>query len=167
MNISKCSLSSLKLNSLFSKGLFFLITISISNYCYSSVYKWVDEQGNIHYGQQRPSNTQAERMNVQNYAPEDTSSYKRPGSKTDAENNTTAADGSDKKPSDTEKKPESKADKKRRLAACAQAKKGLTAMQSSGRVRNKEKDGSINYLSEKQKAAKMKKSRDLISKHCK
>ena len=167
MNISKCLLSSLKLNSTFSKGLFFLATIFISNYCYSGVYKWVDDQGNIHYGQQRPGNIQAERMNLQNYAPEDTSSYKRPGSKADAENNNAPADDNKNKTSDTEKKPESKADKKRRMAACAQAKKGLSNMQSSGRVRSKGKDGSINYLSEKQKAAKMKQSRDLISKHCK
>lgn len=165
MNISKLSLSSLKLNSPLSKGLLFLVTIFISNYCYSGVYKWVDEQGNIHYGQQRPSNIQSEQMSVQNYAPDDTSSYKRPGSKENSQDGKEQAADDKNKTNDTkesEKKPESKADKKRRMAACAQARKGLANMRSSGRVRNKEKDGSINYLSEKQKSAKMKQDRKSV-----
>jgi len=170
MNISKHSLSAIKLNSPFPKGLFFLAIIFISNYCYSGVYKWVDEQGNVHYSQQRPSNVQAERMNVQNYAPEDTSSYKRPGSKTDAEDNKAQTADDKNKTSDTEtpeKKPESKADKKRRLAACAQARKNLATMQSVGRIRSKDKDGNASYISQQQKEAKMQQSRDLISKYCK
>jgi len=165
MNISKRSLSPVKLNNSFSKGLLFLAIFSISNYCYSGIYKWVDEQGNVHYGQQRPASVQAERMRVQSYAPEDTSSYKRPvldtnGDATEGKSETSDADT-------PEKKPESKAEKKQRLAACAQARKNLTRMQTVGRIRSKDKDGNTSFISQKQKEQKMQQSRDLISKHCK
>jgi len=165
MNIRKYSLSLIKLHTLFSKGLFLLVMTSISNYCYSGIYKWVDDQGNVHYGQQRPASVQSEQMRVQNYAPQDTSSYKRPSLKTDSE------EDSDKNASDeaaaNEEQPESKADKKQRLAACAQARKNLTRMQSIGRIKSKDKDGNYSFISQKQKEQKMQQSRDLISKHCK
>jgi len=163
MNIRKLSLSLIKLNNPLPKGLFFLIIISISNYCYSGIYKWVDEQGNVHYGQQRPASVQSEQMRVQNYAPQDTSSYKRPGLNTDNENNKSTSSEAEKE----EKKPESKAEKKQRLAACAQARKNLTRMQSIGRIKSKDKDGNSSFISQKQKEEKMQQSRDLISKHCK
>jgi len=165
MNIRKRSLSLIKLNTLFAKGLFFCAMISISNYSYSNIYKWVDDQGNIHYGQQRPASIQSEKMSVQNYAPQDTSSYKRPGSNTDSNGDKETGEGNE--PEANEKKPESKAEKKQRLAACAQARKNLTRMQSIGRIRSKDKDGNASFISQKQKEQKMQQSRDLISKHCK
>mgnify|MGYP000462684309 CR=1 FL=1 len=164
MNIRKNSYSPVKLNTSFSKGLFFLALISISNYCYSGIYKWVDEQGNTQYGQYRPSNIPAEQMDVQSYAPQDTSSYKRPGSNVDDKEQAAKDKAADSEP---EKKVETKAEKKQRMAACAQARKNLTTMQSIGRIRSKDKDGNASFISQKQKEAKMQQSRDLISKHCK
>ena len=129
----------------------------------AAIYKWVDEQGNVHYGQQRPADTSVEKMNVQMHAPRDASSYKKPGQK-DAEENTDEAASNENKP---EKAAESAADKKHRMAACAQARKKLSTMQAAGRVRGKDKDGNITYLSDEQKNAQMKSTRDLIAKHCK
>jgi len=165
MNISKHSLSPIKLNNPFLKGLLFLVILSISNYCYSGIYKWVDEEGNVHYGQQRPASAKAEQMRVQSYAPEDTSSYKRPALNSGDKDNTDKSANSDAET--PEKKPETKAEKKQRMAACAQARKNLTRMQSIGRIRSKDKDGNASFISQKQKEQKMQQSRDLISKHCK
>ena len=165
MNIRKHSLSLIKLNTLFAKSVFLLAMISISNYCYSGIYKWVDDQGNVHYGQQRPASVQSEQMRVQNYAPQDTSSYKRPGLNSDSEENKDKSASNE--PETTEKKPESKAEKKQRLAACAQARKNLTRMQSIGRIKSKDKDGNASFISQNQKEQKMQQSSDLISKHCK
>ncbi len=168
MNIRKSSYSPVKLITPFSKGLFFLVLISISNYCYSGIYKWVDEQGNTQYGQHRPGNIPAEQMDVQSYAPQDTSSYKRPGSKVDGKDDDKEQAAKDKTAdSEPEKKVETRAEKKQRMAACAQARKNLTTMQSIGRIRSKDKDGNASFISQKQKEAKMQQSRDLISKHCK
>jgi len=139
-------------------------TVSIAG-----IYKWVDAEGNIHYGQQRPSNSSSEKMDVQQYAPRDTSSYKRPGSNTDEEGKT-ANDDTEKKPEEPvepEKKKETAAEKKRRLAACAQARSNLSKMQSIGRVRSKDKDGNVTYMSQQQKEAKMSQAKSLIAKHCK
>jgi len=165
MNISKHSFSPVKLNNPFSKVLLFLAIFSISNYCYSGIYKWVDEEGNIHYGQQRPASVQAEQMRVQSYAPEDTSSYKRPALNSGDKGNTDkSANGDTETP---EKKPETKAEKKQRMAACAQARKNLATMQSIGRIRSKDKDGNASFITQKQKEEKIQQSRDLINKHCK
>ncbi len=139
----------------------------------AGIYKWVDAEGKVHYGQQRPANETAEKMTVQQYAPQDSSTYKRPGTQSsddqtgekladDAKNQT-----QDKPPIKPEKKKESKADKKRRLAACAQARSNLSKMESIGRIRSKDKDGNVTYVSQKQKEARMKQARSLISKHCK
>ncbi len=134
---------------------------------HSNVYKWVDEQGNVHYGQQRPSNAQVEKLDVERHAPQDTSSYKRPGQNKKAtdegKKDETDADAKEKK----DKKPETAAEKKRRKAACAQARQQLATMQSIGRIRSKDKDGNTAYLSQQQKEARIKKIRESISKQCK
>ena len=143
-----------------------LLSCSIS---VAGIYKWVDEEGIIHYGQQRPADASSEKMDVQQYAPNDTSSYKRPGSKTDEEGKT-ANDETEKKaeePVEPEKKKETAAEKKRRLAACAKARNNLSKMQSIGRIRSKDKDGNVTYMSQKQKEARMSQTKSLIAKHCK
>ncbi|MCW8933397.1 MAG: DUF4124 domain-containing protein [Gammaproteobacteria bacterium] len=137
----------------------------------AGIYKWVDAEGNIHYGQQRPADATSEKMDVQQYAPRDTSSYNRPGSKnTDENSDTVATDEADKKdlqPAEPEKKVETAAEKKRRLAACAQARKNLSTMLSVGRVRSKDKDGNVTYMSQAQKEEKISQAKSLIAKHCK
>jgi hypothetical protein len=65
-----------------------------------------------------------------------------------------------------EKKPETRAEKKQRLEACARARKSLTTMKSVGRIRSKDADGNYTYLSQQQKEAQMKQARDLIKKLC-
>jgi len=137
----------------------------------AGIYKWVDAEGNVHYGQQKPADGSSEKMDVQQYAPRDSSSYKRPGDKsTNDDTDSAASDEADKKkqePVKPEKKVETAAEKKRRLMACSQARKNLSTMQSVGRVRSKDKDGNVTYMSQTQKEAKMSQAKSLISKHCK
>jgi len=140
----------------------------------AGIYKWVDAEGNVHYGQQRPADASSEKMDVQQYAPRDSSSYKRPGTNgtdgSDGNTDNAATDETDKKnlePEKPEKKVETAAEKKRRLVACAQARKNLSTMQSVGRIRSKDKDGNVTYMSQTQKEAKMSQAKSLIAKHCK
>ncbi|MCW9046756.1 MAG: DUF4124 domain-containing protein [Gammaproteobacteria bacterium] len=149
----------------------FSILSLICSQSIAGIYKWVDAEGNIHYGQQRPADATSEKMDVQQYAPRDTSSYTRPGSKTADENSdgvaTDEADSKDLPPAEPKKKVETAAEKKRRLAACAQARKNLETMLSVGRVRSKDKDGNVTYMSQAQKEAKISQAKSLIAKHCK
>jgi len=148
-----------------SRIIFFAALSVFSSLTSAGIYKWVDEQGNVHYSQQPPANTSAQKMKVQHHAPRDVSSYKKPTLKKPG----ASADNSEKNAATTEpeKKPETRAEKKRRLAACEQARRNLKYMSEVGRIREKDKDGNTVYLSQKQKEAKMKQARELISKHCK
>ena len=142
--------------------------ILFSTSAFAAIYKWTDEQGNVHYGQQRPTTATSEKMNVQQHAPENTSTYNRPGSQKDAKS--TDKSGNNAKPANeqkAEKKTETKAEKKKRLAACEQARKSLKTMEEVGRIRAKDKDGNTTFLSQQQKEEKMKQSRKMLSKHCK
>jgi len=146
-----------------------LLGFSPINSFAAGIYKWVDEAGVVHYGQQRPNNTASKSMNVQLKAPVDTSTYSRSSNKLNntgkpANNTANKAPGDNTEP---KKKKETKAEKKRRLAACVDARNNLATMQSIGRIRSKDKDGNTSYLSQKQKEEKMKKTQDLINKHCK
>lgn len=146
-----------------------LLTLS-STLCIAGVYKWVDAEGNIHYGQQRPANTQSESMNVQMHAPVNTSTYHKPGAEKSDDQAEKQEDGTEQK-QETDAKPEEKkvtpAEKQRRLAACTKARRSLSTMSSQGRIRSKDKDGNITYMSQQQKEAKIKQHKSLIAKHCK
>ena len=137
----------------------------------SNIYKWVDEQGNVHYGQQRPADASAEKMRVNSHAPRDTSSYKRPSLDKKDKSEAAEGEGDDAEKSAEnaakEKKPMTPAEKKRNKAACEQARAQLSQMQSLGRVRSRDKDGNTTYMSQPQKEARMKKLREAIAKKCK
>ncbi|RDH81273.1 MAG: hypothetical protein DIZ80_14300 [endosymbiont of Galathealinum brachiosum] len=146
-----------------------LLTLS-STLCFAGIYKWVDAEGNTHYGQQRPADAQSESMNVQMHAPVNQSTYQKSGAEKSDDQTGTQEDGAEQKQETTakpEEKKETSAEKQRRLATCAKARKSLAAMSSQGRVRSKDKDGNITYLSQQQKDAKIKKHKNLVAKHCK
>lgn len=166
MNIRKHSFRYTKPHSAIFLSVLFTFSLFISNYCYAAIYKWVDAQGNVHYDQQRPTDVSSESMNIQHHAPSDASSYKRPGTKEEPQE---GEENKTEKAADTneEKKPETAEEKKRRLAACAQARSNLSTMESIGRIKSKDKDGNTSFLSQQQKEAKMKQSRELINKYCK
>lgn len=143
------------------------LAFSYSSSGICNIYKWVDDQGNVHYGQQQPANATSEKMDIQRHAPQDTSTYKRPSlNKQDPqaeEKNADEAEANDEE----KKQPKTAAEKKKHNEACAQARQQLSTMQSIGRIRSKDKDGNISYLSQPQKEARMKQLRDLISRQCK
>lgn len=133
----------------------------------SNIYKWVDEEGKVHYSQQRPAATASEKMKINAHAPQDSSSYKRPSLNKESDD-TAKADKADTKETDKDApKVESAAEKKRRLAACTQARQQLATMQAKGQIRSRDKDGNTTYMSQEQKESRMKNIRDAIAKQCK
>lgn len=161
MNISKL-LFSIKHTLL---GMFILPLLLITE-SHAEIYKWVDAEGNVHYGQQRPRDADAQKLDIQQ---EPTTTF-HSGKKEPVKADDTPQDG-DQQPAEEpavqeEKKVETPAEKKQRLEACARARKSLATMESIGRIRSKDAEGNYTYLSQQQKEAQMKQARDLIKKYC-
>lgn len=161
MNISKL-LFSIKHTLL---GMFILPLLLITE-SHAEIYKWVDAEGNVHYGQQRPHDADAQKLDIQQ---EPTTTF-HSGKKEPVKEDDTPQDGeqqpADEPAAQEEKKVETPAEKKQRLEACARAKKSLATMESIGRIRSKDAEGNYTYLSQQQKEAQMKQARDLIKKYC-
>ena len=140
------------------KNLFLIALISLlPATAYTGAYKWTDKEGKIHYSQTRPSSDiKSESLRIHGRKPLDSS----------ISNNTDKKDTKNKKDKITEKK-ENKASKKESKAACLAARKNLAQMKSSGRIRQRDADGNINYLSAKQKRESMKKEQQIIKNNCK
>ncbi len=149
----------------FIRQIIFISTLMLLvSVCNAGIYKWVDDEGNVHYSQQRPANTSSERMKVQQYAPKDTSSYKRPSFKS---SDTQTAKSPKAEEDEPEEEKETRAEKKQRMADCEQIRNNLASMESRGRIRSKDADGNITYLSDKEKQARITKSKATLSKSCK
>ena len=115
-----------------------LITFSISS-ATAAVYKWVDEKGNVHYSEQRPKQTEAERIKLDKAPPPSSSSYKKPSLKTKEDENNKDKD-------DTKAESNNAEIAKQKQQLCAEARKDLELMQSTGRLRVKDKDGNVNSV---------------------
>ena len=148
-----------------SKNLFLIVLIALfPATAYTGAYKWTDKDGKIHYSQTRPSSDiKAESLRVHGRKPLD-SSLKKDADKKDTK---TKEEKTDKQKDKKAEKKDNKASRKESKAACLAARKNLAQMKSSGRIRQRDADGNINYLSEKQKQAAMKKEQQIIKNNCK
>jgi hypothetical protein len=120
-------------------------------------YKSVDEKGNVQYTQTRPNNTRAESIKVDAYSPTNSSTYKRPSLKTDRSADKT------KEPEPAEKK----MSRKQQREACASARTTLATLNATGQIRQRNAKGEVRYLTDIEKQARIKKTLDLVNKHCK
>ena len=113
---------------------------------YADVYKWIDDNGQVHYGE-KPGNTGAEKITIR----KNETTKPRPINKTEED-----AAESDKKNTDKQAEvsgelieipPSSK--EKRKL--CNEAKSDLAAISSRGRMREINEKGEYMYLTEQQR----------------
>lgn len=115
-----------------------------------AIYKWVDEQGKTHYGNKRPETRQVEKMklNIKQAvtAKKDTNDGKN-----------TAKDPKEK--AEQQRLPdtlvEAPLSKKEKNRLCKQAKADIVAIQSSGRIRQRDSKGNAYYLSDKQRTKRL------------
>ncbi len=124
---------------------------------FAGVYKWVDENGQVHYGEQ-PVGTDAEKVKIRH------NETTKPRAMKKAEDGT-AKDGDKEKTAEVE--PEMKevpVPKKEKRKLCNEAKSDIASINSRGRMREISKDGEYTYLSEEQRqqrlAAAKKKQRE-------
>ncbi len=129
-----------------SLGLFVLLPLQ------AGVYKWVDENGQVHYGEQ-PGNAGAEKVTIRQ-----NETTKPRAIKKDEKNE-------DDKPAEKTTKPEPpKMPKKEKRKLCNEAKSDLATIASRGRLREINEKGEYIYLTDSQKqqriAAAKKKQRE-------
>jgi len=132
-----------------------ITTISLALFALSSpagIYKWVDENGQIHYGEQ-PGNTGAEKITIR----QNETTKPRHIKKDDKKNTGKQA----KEPA----KPEPpQVSKKEKHKLCNEAKNDLAAIATLGRLREINEKGEYTYLTDQQKqqriAAAKKKQRE-------
>lgn len=117
---------------------------------FAGLYKWVDDEGNVHYSQKRPANQQFERLKAPPPAPDsDKPLYQS------------------SKPSDTPNKAvaeETAKNEKIRAENCAQAKKSLASYQIYRRMLDK--DGNVVVIDDKVRASQIEKAKEAINSYC-
>lgn len=140
-----------------------LITLHTSSF--AGIYKWVDENGQVHYGE-KPVGAEAEIVTIrQNTTTKPRVNKKdEDGTGEDGEGNSTT-EGSE----DTEKAPEPKEveiSKKEKRQLCNQARADVAAINSRGRMREISATGEYSYLSDGQKQKRLSAAKKKQSKYC-
>jgi len=113
---------------------------------YAGVYKWVDENGQVHYGEQ-PGNTGAEKITIR----DNETTKPRPINKAEedaAESGKKNTGEQAEKFGEWEEVPPSKKEKRK---LCNEAKSDLAAINSRGRMREINAKGEYLYLTEQQR----------------
>lgn len=132
------------------KTLMLSALIAYSGQMFAAMYKWTDEQGNVHYTQTPPPDREVQKI----LAP-------RPVD-TPPEANQPAAD---KPAAGATPRPPSEEDIRIKKQNCETARSNLDIYQNAPRIRNE--DGSITGWTEKERAEKIKESQEQIKKYCK
>ena len=140
-----------------------LITLHTSSF--AGIYKWVDENGQVHYGE-KPVGAEAEIVTIrQNTTTKPRINKKdEDGTGEDGKKNNTT-EGSE----DTEKAPESKEveiSKKEKRQLCNEARADVAAINSRGRLREINAKGEYIYLSDGQKQQRLSAAKKKQSKYC-
>jgi len=117
----------------------------------AALYKWTDEQGNVHYSQSPPQNQKADRMQVKD----------TPAPQPD-EQNGQADNGEQGIPDSAGQDPAEVESRKRN---CEIARSNLEIYRTSSRV--KQSDGTVIVVSDEMRKAKMEEAQKLIDVFCK
>lgn len=117
-----------------------------------SIHKWVDSEGNTHYGDAPPVATNTQQVRIIG-APSDPGKA-LPRLANDKQNKTGAEANASKVPAD------------QAAALCEQARKVLTVISSSSTVQEKAADGSLRYLSTEEIATRKEKAETDVEQFC-
>ena len=138
-----------------------LITTHTGESLAGKVYRWVDADGQVHFGSQPPpeQRTEAERYHVQVQHP-------TPGSKPAPPPTTKASDQA--APSDEEKPIvlNSSVSEEQSREYCKNAQEFMKALQGNGSTRFKQDDGSVRPFTDQERDEKTKQARGMIEQFC-
>lgn len=146
-------------NILWASALFLLL---MQASVHAEVYKWVDENGQVHYGE-RPGNTASERVTIrknETTTPRTIKQTKAGGESTEN------ADGKPGEPVAEAPLVPVEISKQEKRALCNEAKSDIAAISSRGRMREINKKGEYVYLDDKQRQNRLDAARKKQSKFC-
>ncbi len=121
-----------------------------------SIHKWVDEDGNVHYGDAPPVTAKTENVRVLSAPSNPGRALPRLGDNTgdDTAGGTTAAASDDTVPADQAK------------IACEQAQEDLAVINRSSRIKLRSADGSERFLSTEEIAERKERAEADIDRFC-
>lgn len=127
----------------------------------AGVYKWVDEEGRVHYGQRPPAVAdQAEKMKLDKAPPPDPYAAER------RERMQRYIEAKDEERAEREKKKEeAQAKAEERKQECTRARKRM-ALFSGGRIYEIDENGQRSYMDDKQRAVEKKQAQAELDKWC-
>ncbi|ABC32568.1 hypothetical protein HCH_05917 [Hahella chejuensis KCTC 2396] len=141
-------------------AIFSVFLLSISSLSFASgVYKWTDENGVIHYSDKKPDFKTSEELNVQTGTPtkerQDLNEQSQQLSDQQELEKIRAQQAQENAEADAQLK-----------EMCAQLKEYLQTMTNSARIREKQEDGSLRYLTPEEILDKRKSTQKRIDEMC-
>lgn len=124
----------------------------------AGVYKWVDENGQVHYGEQ-PVGSGAERVTIRKNTTTKPRAIKKDDESADAKN-------TDKSSEQKTEAKEVEISKKEKQKLCNEARSDIAAINSRGRLREINAKGEYTYLSDKNKQQRLSAAMKKQSKYC-
>jgi hypothetical protein len=138
----------------------FFISCNVSA---AGIQKWIDENGQIHYGDSPPVKAQSEPVRVSRPPTNPGKALPRLNSPENAEADTTPQqDGATQ-----QKKAPTETTAELAKSQCEQAKKDLSTLKRTSRVRLKMDDGSVRYMTAEEMEDRKKLSEEDIKQFCK
>jgi len=117
------------------------LCIILQSSLHAGVYKWVDDNGQVHYGE-HPGNTGAEKVTIRQ------NETTKPRTNKNAEDDGAKSDKKDKEQQAEAPLVEVEPTKKEKRKYCNEAKQDLAAINSRGRLREINEKGEYTYLTE-------------------
>lgn len=132
----------------------------------ATVYKWVDENGTVHYGQRPQQGKTAKQMNIRVKPSSGFSGSESASSDSESEADSKQASsdsGKGKKSADELAWEKKQAEVKKKN--CGIAKERMSALMAGGRIYEM-KNGERHYLDDSARSAKIKQARESVNKWC-
>lgn len=127
----------------------------------AGVYKWVDENGQVHYGERPPMAGEAKSMTLEPAPPPDPrATERRERIKLDNES------WREEKARRAEEQARAKQDEELRKRNCAAARGNLNIYQTSGRVFHLDEQGERQYVEDQNRAAAEQRAKEQVNKWC-
>jgi hypothetical protein len=130
----------------------------------AGVYKWVDEQGRVHYGERPPERIQAQEMQIKE-APPDVSPIEDEAGRRDKEQRLLRA-FDEERAQKKELQQKSREEQEKRQRNCALARDRLRRYQNASSLYNLDKQGERRTLSDAERSASEQRAQQDVARWC-
>ena len=137
------------------KSLYLVLLLSLP--VQATVYKWVDKDGNVYYGDEAAASAKAQQVTI---TPSNTSYNSTGANKWQQEYN-------EKKQKDKQARLEKNAVELEKKQRCDDYQRNLYSFQRSARIYTMTTDGEREYISDEERASKVKELSKKLKKECK